>query len=123
MALHKRLFSSAKHTPATSLPRGGQEGPVMERAPTQAYWGRVWQQFKRNRLAVMGLYVVMVLIAMALSADFLANDKPLYLVYKGHTSFPILHGYFVDLGLAPWPPELLNVDFKALPADRAIFPP
>jgi peptide/nickel transport system permease protein len=71
----------------------------------------------------MGLYVVVVLIAMALSADFLANDKPLYIIYKGRTSFPVFQGYFVDLGLAPWPPELLNVDFKSLPADRAVFPP
>jgi peptide/nickel transport system permease protein len=109
--------------PAVRRPPGEHQGTVMERAPTQAYWGRVWQQFKRNRLAVMGLYVVIVLIAMALSADFLANDKPLYLVYKGRTSFPVLHGYFVDLGLAQWPPELLNVDFKSLPAERSVFPP
>jgi peptide/nickel transport system permease protein len=89
----------------------------------QSFWGRVWQQFKRNRLALIGMYVVVALVAMALLADFLANDKPYYLVYKGQTSFPILYSYLVDLGLAHWPPELLNMDFKSLAGEGAIFPP
>lgn len=90
---------------------------------TQSFWGRVWRQFKRNRLALVGMYAVIALVTMALFADFLASDKPYYLVYKGRTYFPILYSYLVELGLAHWSPELLNVDFKSLPAERAIFPP
>jgi peptide/nickel transport system permease protein len=90
---------------------------------TQSFWRRVWRQYKRNRLALIGMYVVVVLVIMALGADFLASDRPYYLVYKGQTHFPILYSYLVDLGLAQWPPELLNVDFKSLAAERAIFPP
>jgi peptide/nickel transport system permease protein len=71
----------------------------------------------------MGFYVVIALVAMALCADFLASDKPLYLVYQGQTYFPVLIGYGVDLGLMHWPAELLNADFKELPSERAIFPP
>jgi peptide/nickel transport system permease protein len=89
----------------------------------QGFWARVWRQFKRNHLAVMGLCVVAALVAMALSADFLANDKPLYLAYKGKMYFPVPYGYLVDLGLAYWPLELLNVDYKSLASERVIFPP
>jgi peptide/nickel transport system permease protein len=75
----------------------------------------------RNYLAVMGLYVVLALVAMALSADFLANDKPLYLVYKGQMYFPVPYSYLVALGLTQWPPELLNVDYRSLADERTIF--
>jgi peptide/nickel transport system permease protein len=43
--------------------------------------------------------------------------------YRGKIYFPILHGYLVKLGVAKWPSELLNADFKALNSDRSIFPP
>jgi len=83
----------------------------------------VWREFKRNRLALAGFYVVLLLALIALFADFLANDRPLFLSYKGKIHFPIVRGYLVDLGWAQWPPELLNVDYKKLQSDRAIFPP
>lgn len=97
--------------------------PSEDPGPTPGYWGLVWRQFKRNRLATLGLFMVGILVAMALFADFLANDKPLYLIYQGRTYVPILHSYLAKLGILQWPPALLNVDFKALPAERAIFPP
>jgi peptide/nickel transport system permease protein len=89
----------------------------------QGFWARVLRQFKRNYLAVMGLYSVLALVVMALSADFLANDKPLYMEYKGQRYFPVPYSYLVDLGVAHWPLELLNVDYRSLPAERVIFPP
>jgi peptide/nickel transport system permease protein len=89
----------------------------------QSFWGRVWRQFKHNRLALIGMYAVVALVTMAVFADFLASDKPYYLVYKERTYVPILYSYLVDLGMAQWPPELLNVDFKSIAAGRAIFPP
>jgi peptide/nickel transport system permease protein len=91
--------------------------------PAQNYWRRVWRHFKRNRLAVIGLWVSLLLLLMALLADFLANDKPYYMVYRGKTYWPILHGYLYSLGLAAWPQELLHVDFTQIPAERALFPP
>ena len=86
-------------------------------------WRRVWKQFKRNRIALAGYYVVVVLIFTAVSADFLANDKPLYLSYKGNTYFPIIRSYLADLGIASMPPELRNVNYKKLEGARAVFPP
>jgi peptide/nickel transport system permease protein len=90
---------------------------------SQGYWRRVWRHFKRNTLAVVGLWVSIVLLLMALLADFLANDKPYYMVYQGKTYFPILHAYLEGLGLASWPEALRHVDFPQLPTERALFPP
>jgi peptide/nickel transport system permease protein len=91
--------------------------------PAQSYWRRVWRHFKRNLLAVIGLWVSLLLLLMALLADFLANDTPYYMVYRGKTYWPIVHSYLESLGLAAWPEELQHVDFTQLPAERAIFPP
>ncbi len=89
----------------------------------EGYWAIVWRQFMRNRLAAVGLYVVMGLFVVALFADFLANDKPYYMRYQGRSYFPILRSYLVDIGVAKWQPELLNVNFKQLGSDWSLFPP
>jgi peptide/nickel transport system permease protein len=60
---------------------------------------------------------------MALLADFIANDKPFYLEYKGTSYFPIFRSYLVDMKISQWPTELLNVDFKKLDGAKAVFPP
>jgi len=119
--LPKQRFMPAQTTSATMSRSGVHQTPAPELS--QGFWTRVWRQFKRNYLAVMGLCVVLGLVVTALSADFLANDKPLYLVYKGQTYFPVPYNYLVNLGLTQWPLELLNVDYRSLAAERAIFPP
>jgi peptide/nickel transport system permease protein len=69
------------------------------------------------------LAISIFLILMALLADFLANDKPYFMVYKGKTYLPILHSYLEHLGLTTWPEELRYADFTQLPAERSLFPP
>jgi peptide/nickel transport system permease protein len=123
MTSSEPVSESTTWSQSEPLPPGMPEPRAGARQPSQAFWGRVWSQFKRNRLAMVGLYIVAILVALALGADLLANDKPLYMVYKSQTQFPIFYGYLVDLGLAHWPPELLNADFKSLSAERLIFPP
>jgi len=86
-------------------------------------WSDVWRRFKHNRIALAGFYVVCLLTFMALCADFIANDKPYYLNYRGKGYFPILRSYLVGAKLAQWPAELLNVDFKRLQGARALYPP
>jgi peptide/nickel transport system permease protein len=93
------------------------------RAEGRGYWSHVWRQFKRNRLAAGGLYVVLGLLTVAVLADVLANDKPYYMRYHGKDYFPIFRAYLVKLGIRRWPPEILNVDYKDLGAQRIIFPP
>lgn len=91
--------------------------------PGESLWRYVWKQFQRNRFALGALYLILALFAIALFADFLANDKPYYLTYKGRVYFPILRGYLVDLGVSRWPAELLNVDYKKFERQAILFPP
>jgi peptide/nickel transport system permease protein len=102
------------------------DSPISEKTSTSevtgGLWSDVWKRFRRNPIALAGFYVVCVLAFVALFADFLANDKPYYINYRGKSYFPILRSYLVGVGIAHWPPELLNVDFKQLEG-RKIFPP
>lgn len=97
----------------------GQKGKKGE-----SYWQLVWQQLKRNRLAMMGgFWVIVTLTCFALFADFLANEKPYYIKVHGTFYFPIFRGYLVSTGLVQWPTELVNVDYKTLKYEAALFPP
>jgi peptide/nickel transport system permease protein len=106
--------------PPTSLSR---QTSASTPATAAGLWSGVWERFRRNRIALVGYYAVLGLLFIAVFADFLANDKPLYLKYQSSTYFPIVRGYLVDLGIASWPPELLNVDYKKLDGAVAVFPP
>ncbi|MBV6478321.1 MAG: Inner membrane ABC transporter permease protein YejE [Ignavibacteria bacterium] len=79
-----------------------------------SYWSLVKHQFKKNKLAIISLYIVAILVLMALSADFLASSKPLYAVYKGETYFPVIKDYLNNLGISKWDPELININWKSL---------
>ncbi|MPZ78312.1 MAG: ABC transporter permease subunit [Deltaproteobacteria bacterium] len=108
--------SSTEHRAADfAVAPGGGSG--------DALWSGVWKRFKRNPIARYSFYVVCGLFLIALFADFLANDKPYYLSYQDRTFLPIFRSYLVKIGLAQWPPELLNVDFKKLEGATAVFPP
>lgn len=79
-----------------------------------SYFALVVRQFRRNKLAMLGLTIVILLVIVALLGDFLANDRPLAIKYDGKIHFPIIRGYLVDLGLAKWPSEFRNKKFKKL---------
>ena len=96
---------------------------VTETTEVGGLWSDVWQRFKRNPVALTGFFVVCVFVFMALFADFIANDKPYYIEYKGKSYFPIFRSYLVGMKLGKWPPELLNVEFKKLEGAKAYFPP
>src|SRR5262245_29399278 len=97
--------------------------------PPESYWDIVGRQFRKNKLAVFGLIVVIGLFGLALGADFVANDKPLVMRYEGQLYFPVLRDYAVWLGLARWQSQFQNVSYKEFvtanfkDADWAWFPP
>ena len=109
--------SSTVQLQATETPAGAADANVAE-----GLWSDVWRRFKHNPIALAGFYVVCLLVFMALFADFIANDKPYYLNYKGKSYFPILRSYLVGANLGQWPAELLNVDFKKLEGAKALYP-
>jgi ABC-type microcin C transport system permease subunit YejE len=94
-------------------------------AASERYGARVWRGFKGNPSAIWSLRVVVLLAMIALGADFIANDKPYYIVLDDEAYAPILIDYGVWLGLRKWPEPLLNADFYRLAerADAVYWPP
>jgi peptide/nickel transport system permease protein len=84
------------------------------KAVTQSFWSLVLHQFKKNRVAVYALYIVYFLFGIAIFADLLANDKPLFANYKGTIYFPVFKQYLVDMKLDRWSPDLVMADWKEL---------
>ena len=54
---------------------------------------RRWQNFKTNGRGYWSLWVFLVLFFATLFAEFIANDKPLYVSYAGKSYFPVFFTY------------------------------
>lgn len=90
---------------------------------TEGFWALARKQFRNNKLALFSWRFIVIMIVVALLADFLANEKPLVCTYKGKTYFPVLHSYLVDAGIDEWQPDLQNAEWKNLNYDWVLFPP
>ena len=91
-------------------------------APSQDYWSIVVRQFKKNRLAVWALRFFYGLLFVALFADFLANEKPLYCKVDGTTYFPVFRQYAVDLGMSNWDEKFIITRWNEQNYESVIFP-
>ncbi len=49
--------------------------------------------FKANRRGYWSLWIFLVLFGLSLFSEFLANDRPIILQFKGETYFPVLKNY------------------------------
>ena len=47
-----------------------------------------WNQFKKDKIALICLYLLFLLIGIAVLAPVIANERPLYAKYKGYTLYP-----------------------------------
>jgi len=54
---------------------------------------RRWRNFKRNRRALWSLILFAILMAIALPAEFVANDKPILVKYRGAYYMPVFRFY------------------------------
>jgi microcin C transport system permease protein len=54
---------------------------------------RRWRNFKRNRRAYWSLWIFAVLFGVSLFAEFVANDKPIVVNYRGEYFMPIFKFY------------------------------
>lgn len=81
---------------------------------SKSYFALVARQFRRNNLAMIGLWTVVVLVVIAIGADFIANDRPLLMKYDGKVYSPVIRGYMTDLGFSRWPVDFRNKKFKLL---------
>jgi microcin C transport system permease protein len=49
--------------------------------------------FRHNRRGFWSLWIFLVFFILSLFAEFIANDKPILVYYKGEYLFPVLHDY------------------------------
>ena len=69
-----------------------------ERLPTQQGWlsplnRRRWRNFRANRRAYFSLIVFGVMFVISLFAEFIANDKPILVQYRGEYFTPVFNFY------------------------------
>ena len=67
------------------------------------YWRIVWRQFRKNRLGLAGLFVLLFLALVALLAPLLANEVPIVARFKGSYYFPAFPTYLDAFPVpTPW---------------------
>ena len=54
---------------------------------------RRWRNFKANKRGYWSLWLFLVLFVLTLFAEFIANDKPLFVLYQGEPYFPVFVSY------------------------------
>jgi microcin C transport system permease protein len=102
-------------TPTT--PEAVAPGPAKPRAKTlfgiklSPIAVRRLANFRANKRGFYSLILLCVLMAITLPAEFVANDRPLVVDYKGHLYFPVLFDY----------PESTFGGFLAVPDYRSPF--
>ena len=68
-------------------------------APTRRFFSispinrRRWQNFAGNRRGYWALWIFLVLFVLSLGAEFIANDKPLFVRFDGKFYFPVVVTY------------------------------
>jgi N-terminal TM domain of oligopeptide transport permease C len=68
----------------TALPRGFEFSPLNARR---------WRNFRANKRGFWSLWIFLVLFVLSLFAEFIANDKPLFIHFDGKNFFPVFVTY------------------------------
>jgi microcin C transport system permease protein len=69
------------------------QGLLLMLPPVDSPVALAWQRFCKQRRAVVSLWLFLLLFFLTLGAEFLANDRPLWLYYQGKSYFPVLFYY------------------------------
>ncbi len=105
-------------------PRTTTTDPKKRNRSTQMrQWRRFKDKFNKNLLSVAGVYTLIVVITMALLADFLANNKPLAVKYQGEWYFPIMQEYGMEITGVGKQGNMTPVRWKKLKCDFVLWPP
>ena len=84
---------------AEDLPKQDAPGAVADLPPPPRRFAlsplnkRRWRNFTRNRRAYWSLWVFCVLFGLSLFAEFIANDKPILVSYRGELYTPVFNFY------------------------------
>ncbi|HEY7300485.1 MAG TPA: ABC transporter permease [Xanthobacteraceae bacterium] len=82
--------------------------PEGHRVALSAISRRRWQNFKANRRGYVSFWIFLVLFVITLFANFIANDKPLFIEYDGHYYFPVIRSILGQ----PYPETTFGGDFE-----------
>jgi peptide/nickel transport system permease protein len=78
---------AAPAAPPVAAPAGaGRSGPH----PPQGFWHLVWRQYRKHRMGLVGLAIVVFLGLVALLAPILANEHPVLCRFDGRIYAPAL---------------------------------
>jgi len=86
-----------------------------------------YKQFKHNKPAYVSLYILVILAFVAICAPILANEKPLYIKYKGETFFPAFsfknNYYLTDSNGDTTKIQLDITEWKQMQFEKVIWAP
>jgi len=94
-------------TPLEYLGQDESRGAGMTLSPLNQ---RRWRNFKRNRRALWSLVLFTILFAVTLPAEFVANDKPILIQYRGAWYMPIFRMYPETTFGGDFPTEAIYAD-------------
>ncbi len=81
-----------------------------------------WRRLRRRSTYRWSIRFLAFLVFLALFADFLSNDKPLFCRWQGKAYSPVLMEIGVDWGLMSWPEDLYGLDWYSLDYERVVWP-
>ncbi|MGC8493393.1 MAG: ABC transporter permease [Syntrophobacteraceae bacterium] len=64
----------------------------LQGAAPNTYWKMVGHHFKKRKLAVLGLWVTLFMMFVAVFAPLLANNRPIFFYHGGRAYFPLFSG-------------------------------
>jgi len=85
--------TSVRVAPKPAVPETAPAAPRRWRITLSPINQRRWQNFKANRRGYVSLWIFLVLFAISLCAELIANDKPFVVKYDGQFFFPIFRTY------------------------------
>lgn len=59
----------------------------------QSQYRTRWARFRKQKLAVISLFIFIIIFVLSLGAPLIANDKPLLVSYQNSLYSPIIHNY------------------------------
>jgi microcin C transport system permease protein len=86
----------------------GQTQPPPRRLMLSPINRRRWQNFRTNRRGYWSLWIFLTLFILSLFAEFIANDRPIVISYKGDILFPV----FVDYPESRFGGFLATTDYR-----------
>ncbi|MDX1387447.1 MAG: hypothetical protein R3257_07650, partial [bacterium] len=96
-----------------------EETKTAEAEKSLSYWKIIRREFFRSWINKVGLFIILVLGAVAIFAPFLANSEPVYVKYQGKTYFPVLQTLW-PLSEMNLYPEIRHWDWDKLEKRGAI---